>query len=400
MYKILSKRKGSAEDAENQPTPRSENPGLPLFSVKSTDPEDRMLNIFRRMFSSNASVQSGLQSPSFNRMCSLVPPNYKPLFPVVSPEMLKPETYEPTHHLFVLSLSDNAIRNEIRDMYHILKNMDMRPLMLTTEDISLFLDWFAVFHSVISEVFYMEEAVLYSWIEGADDMTKEERKWETKPNPITGHLSEGRRKKRHGEILGLGTKILRSRSYFEGRPVMQELPELAKNIQNFVSEIYRYMELKRTELPAFISKRFCAKQARILEKKLWETVRNLEHPAYVVSAMTSSMSRREVRRIKNRYFSATTRRLINRWQTTYEQNHKEILGVFNDRLLDSQKEREHQVQENEFARAHAQPLEPVDQNRIQNMVMCDSDSRAPSCASTFHDNSMSASHSVHMVSAV
>lgn len=84
------------------------------------------------MFPSKASVQSESQPPPFKPICSLGPPNYEQPFLVVYPGILSLEIYEPKPQVFVLSLSANTLRNEIYSLFHILKNMGLRPLILKT----------------------------------------------------------------------------------------------------------------------------------------------------------------------------------------------------------------------------------------------------------------------------
>ncbi|KAI0561177.1 hypothetical protein FGB62_91g114 [Gracilaria domingensis] len=398
MHKLLSLRRSSGDDAENQPPSNGENPGHPLFSITSADPEDRKQSIFRRMFSSNPYVRSPSNTAP-DKKYSMAPPNYEKLFTVIDADALKAARLEPGHPLYISSLTDDAIRSELKDMYCILGNMDLRPLMLTKTDTNLFFNWFAVLHSVISEVFYLEEAVLFSWIERADELTDEQRKWEKKPSPIRGELSEGRRKKKHGAILAISSEIIRYGSQFEGRPVMQELPQLAVHVRNLVAELHAYFDLKKLELPKMISERFSSRQAAALEKKFWATIRRMEHPAYLVSAMTSCMDRRSIRRIKNKFFPAHTRRLLQKWVGTYQENHKSIVTEFNQRLIESHRERENQLLESECARARAQEQQALIAEFATESDVAGNDSRAQSCASTFRD-SFSASHSRQMISAV
>ncbi|CAN8065739.1 unnamed protein product [Agarophyton chilense] len=398
MRNLLSLKRSSGNDAENQSPTKVEDPGHPLFTITSTDPEERSQNIFRRMFSSNPSTKSVSNVPSLKK-CSMVPPNYEALFSVINGNVLEPERHDHGHPLYICSLIDNAVRSELSDMYSILGNMDLRPLMLTKTDTDIFFNWFAVFHSVISEAFLLEEAVLFSWVEGADELSDEQLKWESRPHPIRGELSEGRRKKKHGEISAISSEIIRYASRFEGRPVMQSLPTLATHVRNLVTEFHAYFNLKKLELFPLISKRFSSRQVAGLEKKFWATIRKMEHPAYLISAMTSSMDRRGIRRIKNKFFPAHTRRLLQRWVGIYQENHKSLVSDFNERIVESYKEREKQVAENEYARAHAQVQEEVVEELASDSGMAENDSRAQSCVSTFHD-SFSASHSRQMIAAV
>ena len=237
-------------------------------------------------------------------------------------------------------------------MYAMFENMERRPLMLSTDDIDLFYEWFAAFYAILDQCFYLEEKCLYAWIEGADQLSEEERKWNPAPNKIEGSLSPAARTKRRGEILRLGFDIRSYRSRFEGRPVLQTLPALADAVDRFVNELVVYLDMKKDLLPSHISSNFNVKHRTKFEKNYWSTAKNMEGPALTIVAATRWMNRRQLRRLKAKYFPSG-KYVYSKWNATYFTTHRAIIVEFENRVTQSEAERENQVMLNNMARARA-----------------------------------------------
>lgn len=371
MHRALARiasRSGSQDVDENDA-----NPGLPLFNANSGDTEVAKTNNFRKMFSWGQRLSKTQSSDDrdgaggsrdddadrlLRKRSSLVPPNYSPIFHKrYIPLMLFSRKAHWSAQ--VVSFADNGIKLELQNMYSIFESMEQRPLMLTIADISMFYDWLGTFSIILSNLFDLEELCLYDWIEGKDQMTEEQRKWEEAPARITGELSESRRKRRKGELLVLIVCINDCRGSFEGRPVMEGLPQLADRVEKFVAELLAYLELKHEITTKHIMKRLRPKDRIRFERKYWSEAQQVHCPELTIVAATRWMGRRELRRWKSKYLVGIGKANYELWKESFNLQHYSLVEKFEKSVKQAEEERMIQIQDNDMARARAQPLETV-----------------------------------------
>lgn len=382
-FNLLANKQPSA--AHSPSTDKDEgDPSHPIFTVRSTDTEERKLTVFRKMFSFNTDSASrkdndSAQPDMMKKRSSLVPPNYvsiftKRHFPLTRTSN-KSEWAEQ-----LISVPNNGIRSELADMYQIFEQMEKRPLVLTSDDVNLFYDWFNIFLLIVEEMFLLEETCLYAWIEKADELSAEDRKWEASPHRLTGELSEARRLKQKGKILKLGSEIRAYGQHFYGRPVLQSLPGLAAIVEQFTDELIAYLDLKKLILPGCIKARLSHKDRARFEKNYWLTTRRMEMPAYTVIASTRWMDRQEVRRWKAKWFAGPGKGIYGKWKKVFDKKHREIIDEFKRRVEESQQERDTQVMMHEMTLARVAET-PAGHDSEQDSITRES---CGSCGSSFH----------------
>lgn len=353
--------------------PSTSNPSTPS---QPSNQETQKVNLFRRFFTTNsnssfASYLSPTSSedsnpsklPTAHRRFALVPPNYTPIFHSFTPGKI----ILPTRHQWVESIisftSDNAIRMLLNDLYSILANMEQRPLMLSIDDIDLFYHWFDIFHGILEQLFHLDESCLFAWVEGADLQSEEQKKWIDPPYKLGGELSEGRRKRRVGEILRMFQTVGDCRSRFPGRPVLQTLPILAKVLHPLIEEIVGYLNMKSNQLPEIVYGKLKQKDSLRFEKDYWTCAFNLLNPGYTVVATVRWMSPRLVRQWKGRCCPKNKRAKFVQWEKAFQEQFADAVGEFKNRVAVAELERENQVKFSRMLRERA--IESCDISAIE-----------------------------------
>lgn len=315
-------------------------------------------HVLGRLFSSDSPARNKQKSNAENEMLlqkrsSLVPPNYQPIFRQRQfPLQTNWSSSQWAEEL--ISLPDNAVRKELTDMYSIFDSMDNMPLMLTIQEIDLFKEWFRTFEVILQNLFDLEEQSLYEWIEGTDKMSAEEKKWDSPPAKITGELSEGKRLRKKGEIIQQASEIGAICSNFQGRPILQGLPDLAKCIHPFVEHLLDYMELKQRLLPGYIYKQLRRKERARYERRFWSCLLRYEQCAETVAAVTTWMERATKRKLKVKWLGGIRGSFA--WERLFFEKHQICVVEFAQRVAESQLEREKQMEMNEIARARVRQL--------------------------------------------
>lgn len=305
---------------------------------------------------------------------SLVPPHYTPAFRQRQFPFAPFGRGEWGRDLVVMP--GNGLRAELRDMHAMFVDLEKRPTMLTTEDVDLFVDWFATFLNVLGEMFDLEETCLFPWIEGVDTLSHERRMWETDTGRVTGELSEARRLKRKGYLRRLGKEIEHCADLFERRPVAEGLPALAGAVDKFVTQLMEYIEVRERDLPPLVYKHLSLSDRPRLERIYWGTARSLEYHAFTIVIATKWMDRRQLRRWRRRVLGIFGQGSYRDWKKIFFMDHHSVVKELANRVSVAEAERMAQVQENDIARARFQQLAATvpDENY--------SDSEAPSAISS------------------
>ena len=353
--------------------PSNLNPSTPSQSSGQATPK---VNLFRRFFTvtSNSSLASNLSPTSSedsdptkpstsHRRSALVPPNYTPIFRSFTPEKIILPTRNQWAESIISSTSDNAIRILLNDLYSILADVEQRPLMLSTDDIDIFYHWFDIFHGILEQLFHLDETCLFAWIEGADLQSAEQKKWIDPPGKLGGELSEGRRKRRVGEILKMFQSVGACRSRFPGRPVLQTLPVLAKVLHPLIDEILGYLDMKSNRLPEIMYGKLNQKDVLRFEKDYWTCAFNLSNPGYTIIAAVRWMSPRMVRQWKVRCCPKNKRAKFAQWEKVFEEQFSDAVGEFRNRVAVAELERENQVKFSRMLRERA--IESCDLSAIE-----------------------------------
>lgn len=150
---------------------------------------------------------------------------------------------------------------------------------LTMRDIDLFYSWFDIFYGIMDDMFFLGESCLYAWIERtcSECLTRQQRKWGTEPDKLTGPLSEARRLKYKRDILRLPNNVRLCKETFAGKPVLQTLPEMAHDMELFVSHLLAYLDLKASILPQCISQRYNINDRSRYERHYWSSAQKKKY---------------------------------------------------------------------------------------------------------------------------
>lgn len=354
------------KDEENHGGPMINAAGISLFSMDSGDEGNfrKLLSWGRRQGSRNTENEPREEHKSqgtgklFKRTSSMLPPNYSSVFVDRTPA-LTIVSKRSQWALEIVAMSSNGVRQELRDMYKMLTDMERRPLTLTTDDMDIFLRWFGTFGRVLEILFELEEKCLYAWVEGKDQMSEEDLKWQNPHNTIKGDLSEGRRMKRKGLILQRLITVQRSGSdMFTGRPVAERLPELAVLLDEFVRALLQYLEAKESHLPRVVMDNLTQKDRRRYEQLYWSSLlraagNDRDIANIVTVSITRCMGRRQRSRWRRKYFKGMSRREYALAQKAYFREHYSLIKELEGRVAADEVERIQMAAENAALRARA-----------------------------------------------
>jgi hypothetical protein len=358
-------------DREEGESPSLANPGLALFSINSQDAPggDRKL---RKMFSwgrqeaaSNMGSCAGASHDEEENEKTPLSVQQQPTFvsPIVKLTYVRSRA---EWALEMVALVNNGIRAEISDLSKMWAAMEKWPLMLTTNDMSVFFAWFGTFASIVRTLFELEERCLFAWIEGKDMMTSEERKWDATSGRIKGVLSEGRRVLRKGTIVGLldGVEMYTAET-FAGRPVAERLPQLAHLANELVESLLDYLALKEELLPeVIVSSGLKLKDRKRFERHMWSEIHKVfppgasaasispVHAGLILVAATRWMSGPARRRWQRKYQPGSARE-YGEWSELFFTSHCVAVVELERRVAEAEEERVRQALENSNVHARA-----------------------------------------------